>query len=129
MKPTRAGSSGQNLVHRGQNGGKSRLDFLPHAGMGENVEFILANGLQHARSDGSGIEPRPDLSRDLGHHGRRRTGGIERLRLAVTLRSVAPALADAGADKARAQDAYADAEWLELQGPSDMLTTANLLAA
>src|SRR5439155_20240970 len=62
-----------------------------------------------------GIEPSFDLSRDLGHHGGRRTGGIERLRLAVTLRSVAPALADAGADKARAQDAYADAEWLELQ--------------
>ena len=77
--------------------------------MSENVEFIPANGLQHALSDGGGIEPRLDLSRDLGDHGRRRIGGIERSGLAVALWPVAPAFADTGPNKARTQNADADA--------------------
>ena len=31
-------------VHRGQNGGESRLHLGPHAGMGENVEFVFPDG-------------------------------------------------------------------------------------
>src|SRR6266404_8606839 len=115
MRSTRGGSRGRNLVHRGQNGGKSRFDLGPHAGVRKNVELVFPDSGEYARGDGSGIEPRLQLPRDLGHHRRRRTGGIERLRLAVARGAIAPAFADAGADKARAQDAYADAMRLELK--------------
>src|SRR6185312_4672512 len=83
--------------------------------MGENVELIVADRGEHARGDRVGLESRVDIPGDLGHHRGRRTGGIERLRLAITLGPVAPALADPGADKARTQDADADAVRLELK--------------
>src|SRR6185369_311634 len=82
--------------------------------MGENIELVVPDRGEHARGDRVGIEPRRDLPGDFGHHRRCRTGGIERLRLAVAPGPVAPTLADAGADKTWTQHADADAERLEL---------------
>src|SRR6266481_3171999 len=86
--------------------------------MGEDIEFVVPDRGDNARGDIGWIEPRLQPPGDFGNHQSGRAYGIERLRLAVPRRPVAPAVADGRADEARTEHADPDAMRLDLHRQS-----------
>src|SRR6202035_5739187 len=103
-------------VHRRLDAREPLVDPLTHIRVREHVEFAVPDGLEHARSDGVGLEPGLQPPGDLRHHRGRRARRIQGLHRAVALRPVPAAVGNAGAHIFRTQHADPNSERRELGG-------------
>src|SRR5215471_13767652 len=102
-------------VHRRLNGREPPADHLAHVRVSKNIELVVADRRQHARSDACRIDAGLDVPGNLSGNLAGPAFRIERLRLTITRRPVAAAIVDAGADEMRTEHADADAFGLELR--------------